>query len=141
VNIYTQIGLVLMVGLSAKNAILITEFARDHRREGASIVQAAYEAGRLRLRPIMMTSYAFILGVLPLVFAKGAGAAGRQAIGTAVFGGMLTETMVGIFVTPVLFVLLQSVSEWTENHINAYLFKEQAAAKTESVSIGEKGKW
>ncbi len=125
VNIYTQIGLVLMVGLSAKNAILITEFARDLRREGASIVQAAYEAGRLRLRPIMMTSYAFILGVLPLVFAKGAGAAGRQAIGTAVCGGMLTETMVGIFVTPVLFVLLQSVSEWTENHVNAFLFAEK----------------
>ena len=135
VNIYTQIGLVLMVGLSAKNAILITEFARELRREGKSIVQAAYEAGRLRLRPIMMTSYAFILGVLPLVFAKGAGAAGRQAIGTAVFGGMLTETMVGIFVTPVLFVLMQSVSEWTENHINAYLFRERIPAmKSESLT-------
>ncbi|MGL6194620.1 MAG: efflux RND transporter permease subunit, partial [Thermoguttaceae bacterium] len=121
INIYTQIGLVLMVGLSAKNAILITEFARDKRREGEGIIQSAYEAGRLRLRPIMMTSYAFILGVLPLVFAKGAGAAGRRAIGTAVCGGMLTETMVGIFVTPVLFVLLQTMSEWTEKRINEFL--------------------
>lgn len=123
INIYTQIGLVLMVGLSAKNAILITEFARDKRLEGEGIVQAAYEAGRLRLRPIMMTSYAFILGVIPLVIAKGAGAAGRQAIGTAVFGGMLTETMVGIFVTPVLFVLLQTAAEWTGVRINRMLGK------------------
>ena len=141
VNIYTQIGLILMVGLSAKNAILITEFARDRRHEGASIVQAAYEAGRLRLRPIMMTSYAFILGVLPLVFAKGAGAAGRQAIGTAVFGGMLTETMVGILVTPVLFVLLQSISEWTENHVNAFLFREQIPVAKAVPAIDEKGHW
>ena len=146
VNIYTQIGLVLMVGLSAKNAILITEFARDRRREGASIVQAAYEAGRLRLRPIMMTSYAFILGVLPLVFAKGAGAAGRQAIGTAVCGGMLTETMVGILVTPVLFVLLQSISEWTENHINKFLFSEKLepaenTTETATSNVEEKGTW
>ncbi len=134
INIYTQIGLVLMVGLSAKNAILITEFARDRRREGSGIAQAAYEAGRLRLRPIMMTSYAFILGVLPLVFAKGAGAAGRQAIGTAVFGGMLTETMVGIFVTPVLFVLLQTVSEWTESLINSALGGKKVA--TEKYPVG-----
>jgi len=112
-----------MVALSAKNAILITEFARRKRREGSSISQAAYEAGRLRLRPIMMTAYATILGVLPLVFASGAGAGGRQAIGTAVFGGMFTETMVGIFVTPVLFVLIQSISEFTEKHINAFLSK------------------
>jgi len=97
----------------------------------------------LRLRPIMMTSYAFILGVLPLVFAKGAGAAGRQAIGTAVFGGMLTETMVGILVTPVLFVLLQSASEWTENHVNAFLFKEQNqnATANAATTVDEKGHW
>ena len=131
INIYTQIGLVLMVGLSAKNAILITEFARDSRREGSGIIQAAYEAGRLRLRPIMMTSYAFILGVLPLVFAQGAGAAGRRAIGTAVCGGMLTETMVGIFVTPVLFVLLQSISEWTEHHVNEFLFAQDKTLTVE----------
>ena len=111
VNIYTQIGLILMVGLSAKNAILITEFAVEKHREGEPIVQSAYEAGRLRLRPIMMTSFAFILGILPLVVASGAGAASRHAIGTAVFGGMLTETMVGVFVTPVLFVIIQTAVE------------------------------
>ncbi len=111
VNIYTQIGLILMVGLSAKNAILITEFAVERRRAGEPIIQSAYEAGRLRLRPIMMTSFAFILGIFPLVVASGAGAVSRHAIGTAVFGGMLTETMVGVFVTPVLFVILQGTAE------------------------------
>ncbi len=111
VNIYTQIGFILMVGLSAKNAILITEFAVERRRNGEPIVQSAFEAGRLRLRPIMMTSFAFILGILPLLIASGAGANSRHAIGTPVFGGMLTETMVGIYVTPVLFVLLTVWSE------------------------------
>ncbi len=111
VNIYTQIGFILMVGLSAKNAILITEFASERRKAGEPFVQAAYEAGRLRLRPIMMTSFAFILGIVPLMIATGAGAVSRHAIGTPVFGGMLTETLVGIYVTPVLFVLL---STWAE---------------------------
>lgn len=111
VNVYTQIGLIVMVGLSAKNAILIVEFARDRRHEGMPIKQAAYEAGRLRLRPIMMTSIAFVLGVIPLAIATGAGAAGRQAIGTAVCGGLFNETLIGIFVTPVLFVLLEGLSE------------------------------
>lgn len=112
VNIYTQIGLIVMVGLSAKNAILIVEFARELRLDhGHSIKQAAYEAGRLRLRPIFMTSMAFVLGVIPLAIASGAGAAGRRAIGTAVCGGLFNETMIGIFVTPILFVLLQGLSE------------------------------
>ncbi len=111
VNVYTQIGFILMVGLSAKNAILITEFAVERRRNGEPIVQSAFEAGRLRLRPIMMTSFAFILGIVPLMIASGAGANSRHAIGTPVFGGMLTETMVGIYVTPVLFVLLTVWSE------------------------------
>ena len=113
INMYTQIGFIVMVGLSAKNAILITEFARDLRHEGMSLEQAAYEAGRLRLRPIMMTSFAFILGVVPLYLASGAGAGGRRALGTAVIGGMLNETMVGIFMTPVLFVIMQSWAEKT----------------------------
>ncbi|MDO5580055.1 MAG: efflux RND transporter permease subunit [Planctomycetia bacterium] len=112
INIYTQIGLILMVGLSAKNAILITEYARDnHLKEGKGIVQSALDAGRLRLRPIMMTSFAFILGVVPLAIASGAGANSRQAIGTAVCGGMLEETMIGILVTPVLFILLTGFAE------------------------------
>ncbi|MCL2742731.1 MAG: efflux RND transporter permease subunit [Planctomycetaceae bacterium] len=109
VNIYTQIGFILMVGLSAKNAILITEFAEEKRRGGLPVIQAAFEAGRQRLRPIMMTSFAFILGILPLVVASGAGAVSRHAIGTPVCGGMLTETLAGIYVTPVLFVLLTNM--------------------------------
>lgn len=112
VNIYTQIGLILMVGLSAKNAILITEVARDHHlKEGLSIFDSAISAGTRRLRPIMMTSFAFILGVVPLAIATGAGANSRQAIGTAVCGGMLEETLIGILVTPVLFVLLTALAE------------------------------
>ena len=112
VNIYTQIGLILMVGLSAKNAILITEFARDFRlKEKKPITESAILAGEQRLRPIMMTSFAFILGVVPLAIATGAGANSRQAIGTAVCGGMLEETLIGILVTPVLFVLLTTLAE------------------------------
>lgn len=111
INLYTQIGLILMVGLSAKNAILITEFARDKwLKENHSILESARMSGRQRLRPIMMTSYAFILGVVPLMFATGAGANSRIAIGTAVFGGMLEETMVGILVSPVLFIAITSVA-------------------------------
>jgi hydrophobe/amphiphile efflux-1 (HAE1) family protein len=109
INVYTQIGFILMVGLSAKNAILITEFAEEKRRSGVPVIQAAFEAGKLRLRPIMMTSFAFILGILPLVIASGAGAVSRHAIGTPVCGGMLTETLLGIYVTPVLFVLLTNM--------------------------------
>ena len=100
-----------MVGLSAKNAILITEFATENRRHGMSPAEAAYEAGRLRLRPIMMTSFAFILGMIPLVTASGAGVVSRHAIGTPVFGGVLTKTMIGVYTTPVLFVLLTLWSE------------------------------
>ncbi len=111
INVYTQIGFILMVGLSAKNAILITEFAIEKRRDGEAIVDAAFEAGRLRLRPIMMTSFAFILGMVPLLVASGAGAVSRHAIGTPVSGGMLTETLIGIYVTPVLFVLLTTAAE------------------------------
>lgn len=112
INLYTQIGFILMVGLSAKNAILITEYARDeHLKSGHGIVKSAVLAGTMRLRPIMMTSYAFILGVLPLMFATGAGANSRIAIGTAVFGGMFEETMVGILVSPVLFVVITGMAE------------------------------
>ncbi|MGL4943502.1 MAG: efflux RND transporter permease subunit [Thermoguttaceae bacterium] len=106
INIFTQVGFILMVGLSAKNAILITEFAVSRYRSGASLTDAALDAGRLRLRPIMMTSFAFIVGVVPLILATGAGAASRHAIGTPICFGMLTETLVGIYVTPILFILL-----------------------------------
>ncbi len=109
-NLYTQIGLVLLVGLAAKNAILIVEFARDGRKEGKSVIEAAVEGARLRLRPILMTSLAFIAGVSPLVIATGAGAASRQSLGTAVFSGMLGVTLLGIFFTPPMYVLMQKLT-------------------------------
>ncbi|HLQ37324.1 MAG TPA: efflux RND transporter permease subunit, partial [Planctomycetota bacterium] len=110
-NIYTQVGLVLLVGLGAKNAILIVEFAKANRERGLGIVQSAVEAARLRLRPILMTALAFILGVFPLVHASGAGAASRQAIGTAVFYGMIGNTLLGLFFTPVLYVAITAMTE------------------------------
>jgi HAE1 family hydrophobic/amphiphilic exporter-1 len=110
-NLYTQIGLVLMIALASKNAILIVEFARDLRHEGLSIIDAAVEATRRRFRPIVMTSFAFILGVVPLVVASGAGAASRQAIGAVVFGGMLASTLLAIPFVPVFFIVLERLSE------------------------------
>jgi len=110
-NLYTQIGLVLMIALASKNAILMVEFARDLRREGLSITEAAIEATSRRFRPIVMTSFAFILGVLPLLFATGAGAAGQRAIGTVVFGGMLASTLLAMPFVPVFYVVLQRLSD------------------------------
>ena len=109
-NIFTQIGLIVLVGLSAKNAILIVEFARELEFAGYSPVKAAIEASRLRLRPILMTSLAFIMGVVPLVTSTGAGAEMRHAMGVAVFGGMIGVTLFGIFFTPVFYVLLRQLS-------------------------------
>ncbi len=110
-NVYTQIGLIMLVGLAAKNAILIVEFARLKREQGEPIVQAALDGAKLRLRPILMTSFAFILGTVPLAISMGAGAGARQALGTAVVFGMLFATLVGVFFIPVFYVLLQRVSE------------------------------
>ena len=110
-NLYTQIGLVLMIALASKNAILIVEFARDLHHEGLSIAEAAVEATRRRFRPIVMTSFAFILGVVPLTVASGAGAASQQAIGTVVFGGMVASTFLAIPFVPVFYVLLERTSE------------------------------
>jgi multidrug efflux pump len=109
-NVFTQIGLIVLVGLSAKNAILIVEFARELELTGRTPVQAAIEASRLRLRPILMTSMAFIMGVVPLVTSIGAGAEMRRAMGVAVFSGMIGVTMFGIFLTPVFYVLLRKLS-------------------------------
>jgi HAE1 family hydrophobic/amphiphilic exporter-1 len=110
-SLYTQVGLVLMIALASKNAILVVEFARELRTEGMSIVEAAIEATRRRFRPILMTSFAFILGVVPLLTADGAGAASQRAIGTVVFGGMLASTILAIPFVPVFYVLTQRWSE------------------------------
>ncbi len=118
-NTYVQIGVVLIIALASKNAILIVEYARELRAEGRSIREAALEAARLRFRPILMTSFAFILGVLPLVFATGAAAASRRALGTAVCGGMLSSTILAVFFTPVFYVVFQWLSEkWTREPIS-----------------------
>jgi multidrug efflux pump len=109
-NIFTQIGLIVLVGLSAKNAILIVEFARELEFAGRTPVQAAIEASRLRLRPILMTSVAFVMGVLPLAFSTGAGAEMRQAMGIAVFAGMIGVTAFGLFLTPVFYVLMRRLT-------------------------------
>ena len=111
-NIYTQIGIVLIIALASKNAILIVEYARELRLEGRSILESAIEAARLRFRPIIMTSFAFIMGVFPLVIADGAGAAGQRALGTAVFGGMIVSTILSVFFVPVFFVVFQRLKEW-----------------------------
>ncbi len=106
-DIYCQIGLIMLIGLASKNAILIIEFARRRREEGLSIEMAAMEAARIRLRPILMTAFAFIFGVAPLVFSTGAGAAARHSLGTAVFGGMFAATLLSLFVVPVFYVLIE----------------------------------
>jgi HAE1 family hydrophobic/amphiphilic exporter-1 len=119
-NIYTQIGLVLLIALSSKNAILIVEFAREVRiHQGREIADAAVEAARLRFRPILMTSFAFILGVLPLVFATGAGAAARRSIGITVFSGMIASTCLAVLFVPSFFVVLQRWSERRHSRVQA----------------------
>jgi multidrug efflux pump len=110
-NIFTQIGFVVLVGLACKNAILIVEFAKQKQDDGMNRADAAVEASRLRLRPILMTSFSFIFGVIPLVLAVGAGGEMRQALGTAVFSGMLGVTLFGIFLTPVFYNVIRRLTE------------------------------
>jgi len=112
INIFTQVGFVVLIGLACKNAILIVEFAKSRVAAGEDIAAATLEACRLRLRPILMTSFAFILGVVPLVLAEGAGAEMRRALGTAVFSGMLGVTLFGIFLTPVFFSVIEHTGQW-----------------------------
>jgi HAE1 family hydrophobic/amphiphilic exporter-1/multidrug efflux pump len=110
-NVYVQIGIVTLMGLAAKNAILIVEFAKEyHEKKGMGLVAAATEGAKLRFRPIMMTAFAFILGVVPLVRSSGAGAAARISIGIAVFAGMLFASTVGLFFIPLLYVAIQSAA-------------------------------
>jgi HAE1 family hydrophobic/amphiphilic exporter-1 len=111
IDVYSQVGFVMLIGLSAKNAILIVEFAKRRRLEGHTIVDSAMEAGRLRLRPILMTAFAFILGVVPLMIADGAGASSRQSIGTTVFGGMLAATLLSLAFVPIFYAIIE---RWRE---------------------------
>src|SRR5262249_10507117 len=109
-DVYSQIGLVMLIGLAAKNAILIVEFAKDRYDNGKPLVDAALEGARLRLRPILMTSFAFILGCVPLWRATGAGSVARQIMGTTVIGGMLAASAIGIFFVPAIFYLVETWS-------------------------------
>jgi HAE1 family hydrophobic/amphiphilic exporter-1 len=110
-DVYCQIGLVMLVGLSSKNAILIVEFAEQLRHRGMPLLEATVEAARIRLRPILMTSFAFILGVVPLMVAHGAGQEGRHSVGTTVFGGMIMSTVLNLFFIPVLYLIIEG---WRE---------------------------
>lgn len=130
VNIYFQIALIMLIGLLAKNAILIIEFAMQRRKAGLSIVNAALDGAKVRLRPILMTSFAFIIGLLPLVFAGGTGAAGNRSIGTGAVGGLLIGTLLGVFVIPILYIIFQ----WLQEKISG----APEAAQTEKKSISEK---
>jgi HAE1 family hydrophobic/amphiphilic exporter-1 len=127
-NVYVQIGLVMLIGLSAKNSILIVEFAEQLIEQGLSITDAAIKAAELRLRPILMTSFAFILGVLPLYFASGAGKIGRHSVGTAIVGGMLFSTVLNLIFIPVLYVIVKSLlaSRKAEGRVGAERLEEAA---------------
>jgi HAE1 family hydrophobic/amphiphilic exporter-1 len=127
-NIYVQVSLIMLVGLLCKNAILITEYAVQRRHHGMSLVDAAMEAARLRLRPILMTSFAFIAGLMPLMRAKGAAALGNRSIGTGAVGGMLTGVILGVFIVPVLFVIFQYLQE-------RFVSKRTIEAHTEPVTV------
>ncbi|HEY0285267.1 MAG TPA: multidrug efflux RND transporter permease subunit [Vicinamibacterales bacterium] len=117
-DVFCQVGLVMLIGLAAKNSILIVEFAEQLRGQGRSIIDAAIEAARIRLRPILMTSFAFILGVLPLAYATGAGAGARNSVGTAVAGGMLASTFLSIFFIPVLYVIIRTIAPGKVRHVH-----------------------
>jgi len=117
-NIYVQIAMIMLVGLLAKNAILIVEFAIQSRRNGATIFDAALTAARLRLRPILMTSFAFIAGLVPLMFATGGAAIGNKSISISAAGGMLIGTVLGLFIIPVLYIIFQTIQEKISNKLN-----------------------
>jgi hydrophobic/amphiphilic exporter-1 (mainly G- bacteria), HAE1 family len=130
-NIYVQVGLIMLIGLLAKNAILIVEYAVQRRKAGMSIVASALEAAQLRLRPILMTSFAFIVGLLPLTWAKGGSALGNRSIGTGALGGMVTGVLLGVFIIPVLFVIFQYLQEKITGK------KEVKVKKVKEVALAE----
>ncbi len=119
-DVYFKVGLIAIIGLSAKNAILIIEFAKDLQARGMDLVEATLTAVKLRFRPIIMTSLAFILGVLPLVIATGAGSASQRAIGTGVMGGMITATVLAVFFVPVFFIVVRSIFKGSERQRRLY---------------------
>jgi multidrug efflux pump len=139
VNIFTQIGLVLLIGLAAKNAILIVEFAKQLEDQGKSRFNATVEACRLRLRPILMTSFAFILGVVPLVLAKGAGAEMRHTLGVAVFSGMLGVTVFGIFFTPVFYSVIRWMTSRKQQVVEPARKAKRASSSQPIDGINRKG--
>jgi HAE1 family hydrophobic/amphiphilic exporter-1 len=130
-DIYSQIGLVMLIGLAAKNAILIVEFAKDEYEKGKPLADAALEGARLRLRPILMTSFAFILGCVPLWTATGAGSVARQIMGTAVIGGMLAASIIGIFFVPAIFYLVEKWSGAGKEHVSGALPTAPAPAEAD----------
>ncbi len=132
-DVYFKVGMIAVIGLSAKNAILIIEFAKDLQAQGKGLIEATLEAIHMRFRPIIMTSLAFILGVLPLVLASGAGSGAQRAIGTGVMSGMITATVLAVFFVPVFFVVVRSIFKGSERQRKMYASHIQPSPEEQNV--------